>query len=248
MTGAEDGLGLFTRLKLQLRWVFVPFAADLTRYAAMPARRWQEAGHRHLPLPSVVRQALDLDVRSEGPLRVELGGGPFPTRGYVHVDTDRRAKHLEHRAPVWALPFEDGVVQEILAVHVLEHVHPGRLEATLTEWRRVLREGGSVRIHVPNGATIFTSFLSAEPPVKWALINGLFGMWASADVDAPSRLDPRRNAPDHKMVFDFELLEHELKAAGFQWVVDKTGVVPDRHDHEWRAVVSPYSLIVEAGL
>jgi SAM-dependent methyltransferase len=46
------------------------------------------------------------------------------------------------------LPFADGSVDEIVAVHFLEHVTS--LEATLREFHRILRPGGALRVWVPH--------------------------------------------------------------------------------------------------
>jgi predicted SAM-dependent methyltransferase len=199
-------------------------------------------------LPRALRRHLDLDLDAETiePLRVELGSGPFPTPGYVHVDSDWRARHLEYRRPVWDLPFGDGSVQEILAVHVLEHVHPGELGRTLREWRRILRPGGAARIHVPNAPAVFESFVHASAGDKWALTNALLGMWGGPEISSADDLRPGRNDPDHKALYDFDLLAGELQAAGFDEVVDLTGDVVDRHTEAWRPIVDRYSLVVEA--
>ncbi|MGH9194216.1 MAG: class I SAM-dependent methyltransferase [Acidimicrobiia bacterium] len=197
-------------------------------------------------MPSSVRRYLDLDVRTAEPLRVELGGGPFPSDGYVHVDTDWRARHLEYRAPVWRLPFGDGTVEEILAIHVLEHVHPGRLADTLREWRRVLRPGGVARIHVPNAPAVFRAFESASSAHKWALTNALLGMWGGPAMAEPSDFDVRLNRPDHQAIYDFSLLEEQLILAGFDVVINRTGEIRDRHSEAWDPIVRDYSLVVVA--
>jgi SAM-dependent methyltransferase len=195
-------------------------------------------------LPMGLRRRLDLDGGAIDPLRVEIGGGPFPSPGYVHVDADRRSRHLEHIAPAWRLPFADGTVEEILAVHVLEHVHAADVDRTLREWRRVLGPGGYAEIHVPNAATVFPAFLSAPPEKKWALMIAIYGMPchpASGD-DTGAGLD------HHKIIYDFALLERVLLDAGFDQVTDVTDTVTDRHNEGWRQqeLVSRVSLIVRA--
>jgi SAM-dependent methyltransferase len=179
-------------------------------------------------------------------LRIEIGGGPFPTPGYVHVDSDRMARHLEHIAPAWDLPFEDHSASEILAIHILEHVHPGQLGRTLEEWRRVLAPSALLRVHVPNADRLFAAFFRAEPERKWAPIVGLLGMLGSPEVTHHSQLDPARHVADHKIVFDFPLLRAVLEEHGFSNVVDRTDREQDRHTRDWAPFVDNVSLIVHA--
>jgi ubiquinone/menaquinone biosynthesis C-methylase UbiE len=177
---------------------------------------------------------------------VEIGGGPFPTPGYIHVDADRRSAHLEYVAPAWRLPFPDGSVDELLAVHVLEHVHPARLDDTLREWRRVLAPGGYAQIHVPDGEALARAFLAAEPPQRWAIGAALLGMDSGPDVRRPTDLQSDRNQPDHKVVLDRDLLRAALIDAGFGEVEDLTGTVGDRHTAAWQPVVPNISAVLRA--
>jgi SAM-dependent methyltransferase len=197
-------------------------------------------------LPNHIRTRLDLDGDPVIPIRLELGGGPFPTPGYIHIDSDPRARHLEFVAPAWDLPFQSGSVQEILAVHVFEHIHPGRVPQTLREWRRVLTPSGTVRIHVPNASQLLPAFLAADPHKKWALISAILGMYGSAEISSPEDLDPGRQPPDHKAIYDYSLLEDVILSAGFAEVRELTGQVIDRHVEAWSDLVAQCSLVVEA--
>ncbi|MGH9127853.1 MAG: class I SAM-dependent methyltransferase [Acidimicrobiales bacterium] len=213
--------------------------------ATTPLRRSLAAGNAGWlsRVPPVVRQALDLGGAPVSPLRVELGGGTYPTPGYVHVDQDWRALHLEHRAPVWELPFADGEVEEILAIHVLEHIAPGRLAATLAEWHRVLRPGGVAQVHVPNCPEIFAAFGKGTTEAKWLLTAALFGQHVGLE---PNRGGVVADAVIHRAMFDFDLLRDTLAGAGFVGIEDLTATVSDRHTEGWSHVVPRISLVVRA--
>jgi predicted SAM-dependent methyltransferase len=222
---------------------------ELTRaYPAVAVRRRLAQGKaqwvRRLPEP--VRRRLELDSPAEQPLRIEIGSGRHPTPGYVHVDFDRRARHLEHVAHAWRLPFPDGAAEELIAVHVLEHVHPARVLETLREWRRVLRPGGTVRIHVPNATAIFRAYETAPASQRWALVHAIYGMERDARVSSPDDLDAERDRPDHKAIYDFRLLADVLRRAGFVDVEDLSAELEDRHTLGWKPVVEHLSLIVRA--
>lgn len=209
-------------------------------------RYYLGGGHRRAVarMPRQLREIVGLDDESAiGTRRLEVGGGPHAQAGFVHVDIDPGAHHLEWVAPAWDLPLPDDWAQEILAVHALEHVEPRRLRATLTEWRRVLAPGGRVRVHVPNGPALMDAFKSSAVEEKWPIIGSLLGMYCGPGVRDPSGLKLRS---DHQLIFDAQLLSWALRSAGFVGFRDLTGVVHDRHTEAWRPLVTDYSLVAEA--
>lgn len=215
-------------------------------YACPPIRRARCAGRAQWVdrLPAGLRERFELNGGVVEPLRVELGSGGFPSPGYVHVDADRLARHVEHIAPASALPFADGTVAELLAIHILEHVHASVLLPTLAEWRRVLRPGGYAQIHVPDAATVFAAYLDQPPEMKWTLLIPIFGKTSHARDGRPDALDLER----HHVIYDFALLERVLLDAGFARVEDVSDQVTDRHTEKWRAdgLLSRMSLVVRA--
>jgi hypothetical protein len=235
MSGTLAGI-----IRRALSWTRDHPCRPLRRAVADGRARWVRA------IPQPLRAELELDGPVVKPPRVELGGGPYPTPGYIHVDRDLGARHLEYLAPAWDLPFGDDSVSEVLAIHILEHLHPGMLRPTLEEWRRVLAPGALLRVHVPHADHLFAAFSRAEPSRKWAPMVGLLGMWGPPDVTHHSQLDPVRHAPDHKIVFDFPLLCAVLEEHGFTNVVDRTGCEEDRHTRAWAPIVDGFSLIVHA--
>jgi SAM-dependent methyltransferase len=195
-------------------------------------------------LPATVRRVLGLDDASAvGSTRIEIGGGPHAQKGFLHVDIDPGAHHLEWVAPAWKLPLADGWASEIVAVHALEHVEPSRLVETLQEWRRVLAPSGRVQVHVPNGPALMEAFVARPVQQKWPIMGSILGMYCSPEVRDPWGLEMRS---DHQLIFDAPLLRWALESAGFTAVRDLTGTIEDRHTAPWRHLVQDYSLIAEA--
>jgi predicted SAM-dependent methyltransferase len=195
-------------------------------------------------LPGGLRRTLGLDDTSAiGSRRLEIGGGPHAQPGFLHVDIDSGAHHLEWVAPAWRLPLPDGWAQEIVAVHSLEHVEPSKLHDTLTEWRRVLAPGGRVQVHVPNAPALMEAFVSRPVDEKWPVMGSILGMYCSPEVRDPRGMTRRA---DHQLLFDFDLLRWSFTTAGFDPVHDLTNAVEDRHTAPWSGLVPHYSLIVEA--
>jgi SAM-dependent methyltransferase len=196
-------------------------------------------------LPGPLRQAIGVDDREAAKgRRLEIGCGPHPRPGYLHLDVDRRAHHLEWVARAWDLPLPDTWAREILSIHALEHVPPARLGYTLREWYRVLQPGGRVQIHVPNAPELMRAFLeSKDPHAKWRLMGSILGMYCSPEAESPEALQSRS---DHQILFDYDLLHWALSEAGFVDVIDLSDRVDDRHTLAWARVVPQYSLIVQA--
>jgi SAM-dependent methyltransferase len=219
----------------------------LQRATVLARRRYYLTGSGRRPvglLPTGVQQILGLDDPSAiGSTRLEIGGGPHALRGFLHVDIDPGAHHLEWVAPAWSLPLPDAWATEIVAVHALEHVPPARLVETLQEWRRVLAADGRVEVHVPNGPALMDAFVARPVAEKWPIMGSILGMYCSPDVRDPGGLDRRS---DHQLIFDVPLLSWALETAGFAAVRDLTGATEDRHTGPWRELVPDYSLIAEA--
>lgn len=218
----------------------------LRGYPGVPMRRRITAGGAGWlrVLPMALRRRLDLDGGPVTPLRIEIGGGPWPSPGYVHVDANRSSRHLEHVAPAWRLPFADGSVHELLAIHVLEHVHPTVLPRTLLEWHRVMAPGGFAEIHVPNAATVFPAFLAATTKKKWDLLIPIYGTTGDPSQKRSGASDLER----HHVIYDFDMLRQVLLDSGFDHVDDVSEAVTDRHDEAWREwdLVDRISLVVRA--
>ncbi len=222
-------------------WIRAVPLAPLRRRVCTSPSHWTKR------LPAPLLRSLDLDGDINQPLRVEIGSGSHPTPGYVHVDSDRHSRHLEHVAPMWDLPFGSSTVAEILAIHTLEHIHPPLISSTLHEWYRVLRPGGTALIHVPNGPALLGAFEKASVCGKWALNAVIYGYGGGPEVSSAEDIGllPFR-VPEHRTLFDFELLRAELAAVGFVEIEDLTGSVGDRHTDRWGDLVPGYSLVVRA--
>jgi SAM-dependent methyltransferase len=90
---------------------------------------------------------------SSGPLRLNLGCGDKHLPGYINVDVapSRGGKRPDVVCDVRRLDsFATDSVDEILAVHVVEHFWRWEVVDILREWVRVLRPGGRLVLECPN--------------------------------------------------------------------------------------------------
>jgi ubiquinone/menaquinone biosynthesis C-methylase UbiE len=85
-------------------------------------------------------------------MKLHLGCGKRMMGGYINVDLDARKNTMYQyvQSDVSSLPFDSDTCDEILAVHVIEHIWLWELKATLQEWLRVLKPGGKVIIECPD--------------------------------------------------------------------------------------------------
>jgi SAM-dependent methyltransferase len=87
------------------------------------------------------------------PLALNLGCGDKILPGYVNVDvvSARAGNPPDVVCDIRRLePFPDGCADEVLAVHVIEHVWRWEVAQVLAEWMRVLRPGGRIVLECPN--------------------------------------------------------------------------------------------------
>ena len=85
--------------------------------------------------------------------KLNLGCGDKILPGYINVDVvpSRRGFKPDVLCDLHKLtPFEDGSIDEILSVHVVEHFWRWEIADVLREWIRVLKPGGAMILECPN--------------------------------------------------------------------------------------------------
>jgi SAM-dependent methyltransferase len=198
-------------------------------------------------LPRTLRRIWRLEPRPPGSRRLEVGSGQQPQPGYIHVDVDPGCRSLDLLVHGPSLPLRDAWSDEILSIHMIEHVHPPMLRPTLREWFRVLRPGGVLRLHTPNGETLGNHLVQSAAGSStsfWAIQSAIFGYALAPDqVDGPEALT---NPVDHHMVLTFPVLQSLLEDIGFEKVEDISGLDPCHHVGAWDTQVPGLCLEVRA--
>lgn len=91
-----------------------------------------------------------LPCRRGGVVNLHLGCGSIAHPAFVNIDL-RPYPHVHYLRPIDDLSnFADHTVDLIYASHCLEHFPFRRVPEVLAEWARVLKEGGTLRVSVPN--------------------------------------------------------------------------------------------------
>jgi SAM-dependent methyltransferase len=140
-------------------------------------------------------------------VKLNVGCGGRRIDGYTGVDAVERSA-ADVIAPANDLPFEDDSAEEVLSVHLVEHVHQWEVPALLAEWFRVIEPGGRLCLEMPDIIKCCQNV--AEGRMKGGKDPDQLGMWGLYG-------DPRTQDPwmGHKWGWTFRTLEPLVKAAGF---------------------------------
>lgn len=150
------------------------------------------------------RDLSELQLPADGRLKLHLGCGEKYIPGFIHVDA-YAAPHIDFVGDVSKLDFvARNTVDLIYASHILEHFDRWRFREVLTEWREVLKPGGTLRLAVPDFAAC--AKLYYEEGLRDGL-SGLIGLICGGQ---------RYDRDYHKMIFDETFLRHELISLGFR--------------------------------
>ena len=180
-----------------------------------------------------------------GERRIEIGSGFSPRPGYLHVDAVPGLPDLHLVARGDRLPLPADWADEILAVHMIEHVPAAHLSGVLRSWLRILRPGGRLVLHTPNGTALARAYLDGGPDVRWPVLAAMYG-YNRAPWDAKTA-GALGDEPDHKLLFDADLAVAELTAAGFVDVQDVSGQDPScHHTRDWTDWVPGLCLEIQA--
>ena len=153
-------------------------------------------------VPSRLRKGSDRKVW------INLGSGASPYPQFINVDIN-----LARRPDMWldvryGMPFATGTVDAIYSRHVLEHFYHDELTRVLAECHRVLRVGGGIRILVPSLEVACRAYLNGDDSVLMTF-------------PRPYRSRGGRTVNllfcdgQHRMGFDFSLMQEILEDAGF---------------------------------
>lgn len=83
-------------------------------------------------------------------IKLDIGCGVEETTKEGFIGVDAYTENAQIKAQMWDLPFADGEVDEIFSSNALEHVSKFKVLPTLMEWKRVLKIGGKIELHVPD--------------------------------------------------------------------------------------------------
>ena len=147
-------------------------------------------------------------------MKLELGAGHRPTRGYDHNDL-YPFDHIEHVGNPWMLDFPDNSLDEVLALGFMDHLTFDQARDTMRNVARMLkpvegnRPGGIFLFDVPDYPTWASYYLAHladtdyTPPIPLADVRKTLFGWQRWPGD------------EHNYGWDRDLLSATLLETGF---------------------------------
>ena len=140
-------------------------------------------------------------------MKLHLGCWKRRLPGFVHVDICD-GPNIDYQHRVDQLPmFEDGSAELIYASHVLEYFDREQAVEVLAEWRRVLAEGGILRLGAPDFPALVKVYERTGD-----LKNILGPLYGRMVVECGAE---GQKIIYHRTVYDFNSLRGLLEQAGF---------------------------------
>jgi len=146
-------------------------------------------------------------------VRLNLGCGDKPLEGYINVDVapSRGGKAPDVVADVRFLePFAPDHADEILAIHLIEHIDRWEVVDVLRRWFTLLKPGGRLVIETPNLVSACEALLADPLKAARAGKTGQMSMWPL--YGDPSWKDPLMM---HKWLYTPQSLAEVMHEAGF---------------------------------
>lgn len=186
-------------------------------------------------------------IENISPVNLNVGSGGRGFNSWINIDAMRHHKDLFFACDIRKiLPIKSSSVDRIFAEHVIEHLDfRNDIPTTFSEFYRILKLGGRIRIIVPDGKRYAQAYVSGVDE-EWKTL----GM-EELPTDMPTHMCMLNHifhqGGEHLFCYDFETMKYALERAGFHSVehlnygVSRDSILCiDREEH------SKYSLYVEA--
>lgn len=157
-------------------------------------------------------------------MKLNIGAGGKRLPGYTGVDVVERPG-ADIVAPAHQVPLPDGSAEELIAIHLVEHILPWELKTVLAEWHRLLQPGGLLVLEMPDLIKCCKNILDGR--MKGGKHPDQLGMWGLFGDDRYQ--DPYML---HRWSYTFKTLAPIVEAAGFVKIVERPTVFhPAGRDH-----------------
>ena len=167
-------------------------------------------------------------------VKLHLGCGKRFLDGYVHIEQDN-LPHVDYCTSVGNLSmFAAESVDEIYSCGVFGYFDRAEALGVLKEWRRVLKDSGTLRISMADFSKVVEVYLTNGKNLEGIGILGpTFGRWEITDSDGITRSIYKKTG------YDFKSLKRFLEANGFKGVkrYDWRDFLPSGYDDYSKAYV-----------
>ncbi|WP_418502570.1 class I SAM-dependent methyltransferase [Flagellimonas sp.] len=141
-------------------------------------------------------------------------------------------EHWKHKGKSWDSGLPDNAYDVVFTSHMLEHIPHFRLEKTISEFNRIMKSGGTIRILVPNLKKYATAYVSGDESYfsgsqHYSSHLGIGGSFVRLLISpgqqtlAVSReMDEIFGGYAHLYAFDFDMMRILLQKWGFGDIVE----------------------------
>ena len=143
-------------------------------------------------------------ILGEDAIRLNLGCGNYPMKGFVNVDQFENVKP-DLMADATDLPYNPDSIDEIYCGHMFEHLSCDEGQEALRHWLSILKPGGEIRIVVPDFDELVKLYLDNPTPEEMKHFNDLYIY--SYVQESP-----------HRYFYSAALLKMAMETAGFKKV------------------------------
>jgi predicted SAM-dependent methyltransferase len=149
--------------------------------------------------------------------RLLIGAGSYTREGWLCTDVRHDPRVMFMDATVW-FPLPTAAFDVVQCEHMIEHIPYSSAKAMLGECRRVLRDGGVIRIATPDLRQV-VALLQVEDEtsrayIEWA--NRFSGYSADGELGNPAiTVNRMMQEFGHQFIYDEATLTGLLEAAGF---------------------------------
>lgn len=154
-------------------------------------------------------------LAGEGPFRLHLGCGPHRLAGWLNSDISLQegTVYIDITEP---LPFPAKSIDYIFAEHLVEHFDLETTDRFLSEFARVLKPGGKIRLVTPDLDTFITYGHPEPGELKHDYSKMILGWFYSQRQEPLSSMTINAIFREwgHRFIFDMRTLKSSLEQAG----------------------------------
>ena len=160
-------------------------------------------------------------------MKLILGCGKNVPDGYLGVDLDPSVKPDILDNIVTLTTLRGNTADEIKSVHSFEHLSYYDAVKAVSNWYRVLKDGGVLSIEMPDLDKCVSMMKSDDPEERQLGVNGLYG-------------EPGHKFLSHRYGWNAEMLKKLMESAGFvdvkQATLERVNKCTGKFDRDMRLI------------